>query len=212
MKSVLTHILRILLFFTLVMGHMAAAEEPSINQSVEQYSAVSEIYGGAISHAHGALSVNQASGDGNAQNNSRAIAVTQDGGVAVAYTMNSQVVTLNQTSFPDTAVSRISDQAFNGVSGLISVNQASGAQNRQLNAFAMALSINGELSDASLAKTYTEATVAEPDGISPLNSVRSVDVDSTAFVGAGGIVQINQASGLGNATSNRFEISVGHAD
>ncbi|NIP53262.1 MAG: hypothetical protein GWO08_11370 [Gammaproteobacteria bacterium] len=126
MERFIMRLLLALSISSLAMSHMTMADEFSVNQSVEQYSAVSEIYGEAISQAHGAFSVNQASGDGNAQNNSRAIAVTQEAGVAIAITVNKQAVEMSMAAMPDEAISRISDNAFNGTSGLIAINQASG--------------------------------------------------------------------------------------
>ena len=174
----------------------------------EQYTATSEIVGDSLSQVHGTLSVNQAAGDSNAQSNSRAIAVSQESGLAIAYTYDKQSVDMNQVTIPDVAVTRISDQAFGGAGGLISINQASGAQNMQLNAFAMAMNITGELSDASLAGTLADAPVALPGSTVPSDTQRAALIDSTAFTGATGVVQINQAAGSGNVAFNRFEMSM----
>lgn len=187
------------------------AEEFTANQSVEQYSAVSEIYGEAISQVHGALSVNQASGDGNAQNNSRAISVTQ-GGVAVAITVNKQAAEMSMADMPDEAISRISDNAFSGTSGLIAINQTTGANNMQFNGVAIAMSIQGELSDAALAQTHSNTSLGDPGDLLPVNTIRAAEIDSTAFSGASGVIQINQSSGMGNVSSNLFELSMGQAD
>lgn len=182
----------------------ATAQEPGLGQTM----ATTEIYGDSLSQVHGGLGVNQAAGDANAQSNSRAIAMSLDGGVAIAYTFDKQDIDLNQVVMPDVAVSRIADNAFNGTSGLISINQASGVQNVQLNAFAMAMSINGELSDVTLAETHSDAPVNWPDSPVPVTTQREAHVENTAFVGATGIVQLNQASGSGNIASNHFEMSM----
>lgn len=175
----------------------------------DQYTTASEIDGDSLSQIHGVLGVNQAAGDSNAQSNSRAIAVSQDGGVAIAYTFDKQSVDLNESAIPEVALSRIGENAFNGTSGLISVNQASGVQNMQLNAFAMAMNINGELSDTDLAGTLSDTPVDWPESAVPSNTQRAAIIDSTAFVGATGVVQLNQTAGSGNIASNRFEMSVG---
>lgn len=182
----------------------ANAQGPGLEQTMS----TTEIHGDSLSEVHGVLGVNQAAGDANAQSNSRAIALSLDGGVAIAYTFDKQVVDLNEVVIPDVAVSRIGDHAFNGTSGLISINQASGVQNMQLNAFAMAMSINGELSDATLSETHSDAPVSWPDNPAPVSTQREAHVENTAFVGATGIVQLNQASGSGNIASNRFEMSM----
>lgn len=210
-KPEVTHLVKALLVFSFTASQVTVAEGLTAN-SLEQYTAISEIYSDSLSGVYGALSVNQASGDNNSQSNSRAIAVTQDGGIAIAYTSDNQAFDSSQANIPDTAVSRISDHAFSGTTGLVSINQVSGANNRQLNAFAMATSINGELSDASLAETYTNVPNTGLDSTPASTTQRTVHLDSTAFTGASGIVQINQTSGLGNATSNRFEMSMGHPD
>ncbi len=197
-------------FVVFALTRSAMAEDVSVNQLLEQYSVISEISGDSLSQVHGALSINQAAGDGNAQNNSRSIALTQDGGIAIAYTYDKQDVDMSQAEFPDHAVSLISDNAFNGTTGVISINQVSGASNIQLNAFATAMSINGELSDITLAETHSNVPVAGPEIELPVNTTRAAHIDSTAFVRASGLVQLNQTSGSGNVTSNRFEMSMGN--
>ncbi|NIP53263.1 MAG: hypothetical protein GWO08_11375 [Gammaproteobacteria bacterium] len=74
------------------------------------------------------------------------------------------------------------------------------------------MSIQGELSDAALAQTHSDTSLGEPGDLLPVNTVRSVEIDSTAFNGASGVIQINQSSGLSNASSNLFELSMGQAD
>lgn len=193
---------------SVVLSCPAVAAEVMVDLTAEQYTATSEIFGDSLSQVHGALSVNQAAGDSNAQSNSRAIAVSQEGGIAIAYTYDKQSVDMNQVTSPDVAVTRISDQAFSGAGGLISINQASGEQNMQLNAFAMAMSITEELSDASLAGTLTDAPVNLPVSTVPSTTQRAAQIDSTAFGGATGIVQVNQTAGSGNIAFNRFEMSM----
>jgi len=170
--------------------------------------AESEINGKALSNVSGALGVNQAAGDGNAQANSRAIAVSQGQGVAIAYVGTAQASESNSFAMPDVAIARIADTAFQNVSGLISVNQAGGVSNMQLNTFVLSRSINGEVSDAALADTLADATAASGEGSSSSSSRRIAEVESGAFSGASGVVQLNQAAGSGNLTSNRFEMSL----
>jgi len=40
------------------------------------------------------------------------------------------------------------------------------------------------------------------------NTIRQASVEKTAFVGASGLVQINQLAGSGNATANNFAVRV----
>ncbi len=194
-----------------LISSVANADGVTVLQEADGYSAISEIYGDSLSQMNGALSVNQAAGDSNAQNNSRAIAVTQDGGVAIAYIFDKQSVEMNGADIPDVAISRISDQAFSGVNGLIGISQASGVQNRQLNAFAMAISVSGAVSDLTLAETYADAPVVLPENPQAVTASRTARIENTTFIGAAGVVQINQTSGSGNVNLNRIEMSTGNA-
>ena len=169
--------------------------------------ATAEIVGDSLSQMRGVVGINQAAGDANAQSNSRAIAISRDGGIAIADTIDRQQASLNQVAMPDVAVTRIGDNALSGTHGLIGINQTSGVQNIQLNAAAIAMSINGELSDATLARTLSDAPAVVPDSTDSVNTQRQVQIDSTAFVGAAGLVQLNQTAGSGNISSNRFEMA-----
>lgn len=186
-------------------GRLHAEGNPSIvlNSAI----AKSEIDGMALTNVTGSVSVNQAAGDGNAQANNRAIAISQGEGVAIAYVVTEQGRSANHFDMPDIAIARISDSAFQNATGLISVNQAGGVSNTQMNTFVLSGSINGEISDAALAETLADATVGLDEEGSSSMTRRTADISSGAFSGASGIVQLNQAAGSGNLTSNRFEMS-----
>lgn len=170
------------------------------------YQAQSLIESQALSQVHGLIGVNQSAGDANVQANDRAIAVSADGGVAIAQIHSLQALEANQANMPEAAVTRIENGSFHKASGLISVNQVSGVSNRQANAFAMATSIEGELSDLALAVTLSDAPAARSGPATPSASRRDVHVDADAFVAAQGVVQLNQAAGKGNVASNRIEM------
>lgn len=183
-------------------GYAGDALPVTVNPALAE----SEIHGMALSNVSGVVSVNQAAGDGNAQANSRAIAVSGEQSVALAYVVTGQSSMDNNFSMPEVAITRISDSAFQNSSGLLSVNQAGGVSNLQLNTFVLSGSINGEVSDAALAETLTDAAAVPVEGASS-TSRRSAMIEGGAFVGASGVVQLNQAAGSGNLTSNRFEMS-----
>lgn len=169
--------------------------------------ATSEITGEALGQLRGVVGVNQAAGDMNLQSNSRAIAVSSGDGVAIANTIDRQQPGSNQAAMPEVAVTRIGENALAGAHGLIGINQVIGVQNAQLNAFALATSSNGGLSDAALAATLAEPTVAT-ESTDFVNTSRQVHVDNTALSGATGVVQLNQTAGTGNISSNRIEMSM----
>lgn len=174
-----------------------------------RYLTSSTIDGRAAQGATGAISVNQAAGDLNAQANLRAIAVGEQ---ARASINAGALRTHNVITAPDVATARIGGQAFSRANGLISINQASGGGNAELNAVAMTLARQGirEASDEQLlagapASNGGQAPVTDTDA---RTRVRSAVVESTAMKGTSGVVQLNQIAGSGNATANVLTLGV----
>ena len=104
----------------------------------------------------------------------------------------------------DLHIARISDDAFAGARGVITVNQVAGSHNAQINAVVNAAGPVVLGSDALL--------VAQRPGASARGAgtaSRSVaDISGNAFRSASGIVQINQIAGGGNVVHNAFSLRV----
>lgn len=171
------------------------------------YSAVSTISGNALSGVSGAVNVNIASGDSNLQSNSGAIAV---GSHALASNIVVQQGNANHGLEPDRASVRIGDNALSRSSGWISVNQAAGTQNVQSNTMSVALGVRGSsLTSENLSQVLSGGSGQELDSDDSRSSRRDVEVESSAFRGTTGVVQVNQSAGRGNATRNNFSFRMG---
>jgi len=109
-------------------------------------SAVSLIGGNAFSNASGLISINHASGAGNAQLNDVAIGIAI-GGVALTeseldLTVTGQPVSqLSQGGGAQHREAMISESAFNGTSGVVQINQLAGSGNATSNSFGLSVSL-----------------------------------------------------------------------
>ncbi|NLB58064.1 MAG: hypothetical protein GX805_06290 [Gammaproteobacteria bacterium] len=188
---------------------------PAHAQSADEYAAMLEslaqtsIDDGAFAGASGAMAVNMAAGDFNLQANARAIAVGEHAAASAGALQHGHADVANA---PDHATAVISGTAFQGASGLASINQASGTGNAELNAITVALAERGirETPDAQLASMdFASAgvqAISEPGAAR--TQTRRVGVERSALQGFGGILQLNQVAGARNATENRLVISV----
>jgi len=156
----------------------------------------------ALAGAKGRVGLNMAAGDANVQANSAALAT---GELARATSTVDQTLDATKLQAPSTAVAVITDRAFSNAAGLISVNQASGTGNLQVNSLAIGLGSHAEaVSESRLSAITTRATPKGVDG----TRTRSAVIADTAFEGARGLVQVNQAAGSGNSTANHFALIV----
>lgn len=172
------------------------------------YSAQNVIQGNSLSGVHGTAGVNMAAGENNAQSNSGAIAV---GEYAAATNTILQMTTANGGFMPDRARLAIEGQAFNNSIGWMAVNQTIGLGNAQSNSIAIASGIRGKImTDNSLGQVVSQqqALVGNHE-IDSEPQQHTVEIDSSAFSGSRGIIQVNQSLGTGNATSNSFELRMG---
>lgn len=198
--------------YVLLSAALAAAPTLAMAQSGDDYTqmlgylADSRIDGRALSNASGAIAVNQAAGDLNLQANLRAMA---NGGRAQAQVQAIQIHAGDRYDTPLHASATLGGDALSGASGIASINQASGSGNTELNAVAATLADQGirETNDDTLASFASaggqgEAADGQPGG------TRSVGVESTALRGFGGVLQLNQIAGSGNATGNQLSLSV----
>ncbi|WP_093138036.1 hypothetical protein [Pseudoxanthomonas sp. GM95] len=171
----------------------------------------SRIDGQALTEASGAIAVNLAAGDANLQANLRSIARGQQADALVdARQLSSGDRVIDND--PMHASASIGGNALNGASGLVSINQASGSGNAELNVVTAALAERGirETSDEALALPVRDASAGERSSqdTSGPRGLRSVAVESTALQGFEGVLQLNQIAGSGNTTSNQVGISV----
>jgi len=157
----------------------------------------------ALSGARGRIAVNAASGLNNQQANAASVAL---GGQTSTYSSVSQ-------GGSDTVVrsSPVNNQAWilGGVlshsRGLLSINQASGDQNRQNNALAVDVADLASQGDDILAANTAGPALASPRP-SALGGKREAGIAEGAFNGANGVLQINQTAGMQNVTSNVIQL------
>lgn len=188
----------------------ACAQSASDYDGMLSYLANSRIGDQAFQGATGALAVNMAAGDLNLQANLRSIA---NGGRAAADIVSVQRLRGNRFNPPLHAVASIGDSAFGGASGLLSINQASGSANAELNTVSATLAQQGirEATDAALAASASSASAGgrtSRESSVPATGTRQAAVEATALEGFNGVMQLNQIAGSGNATSNQFGLSV----
>ncbi len=193
----------------LLAGHAHAQQAQDEYTDMLQYLAHSRIGDNVLVGASGAIAVNLAAGDLNQQANLRSIAIGDRAQASVAALQRSQA---DVGTAPDHAIAVISGNALQGAGGLASINQASGTGNAELNAVTVALAQRGirETPDALLASAdFASAgvqAISEPGAAR--TQTREVGVEGSALQGFDGVLQLNQAAGVANATENRLLISV----
>ena len=170
------------------------------------YLADTRIDGRALSNASGAIAVNQAAGDLNLQANLRALA---SGGRAAASVQSTQIHASDRYDTPRAASATLAGDALSGASGIASITQASGSGNAELNVVAATLAEQGirETNDDTLASFASAGGQGQAEKGQP-GGTRNVGVESTALRGFGGVLQLNQIAGSGNATGNQLSLSV----
>lgn len=161
-----------------------------------------------FANSKGAIGLNMAAGDGNAQLNAGALAVAVGQGVASLVTAK-QNVQLNEIAASTLQRSTIATGALANVSGLVSVNQVSGESNAQANGFAIGLGLEGQvLAEADLAAEVTGNLTYQETGEGAADRSLEARIENGAFRAAKGLVQINQLAGAGNKTANKFALEV----
>lgn len=176
------------------------------------YLVSSHIDGRAFVGASGAIGANLAAGDHNLQANLRSFA---SGGQADALVNATQVRDNDHYNTPTHAAASIGGQAFGQASGLVSINQASGSGNAEMNLVTATLAYQGirETTDGNLSSAISASAGGQgaPDPGVTRPGTRSVAVESTAMQGFEGVLQLNQIAGSGNSISNQLGLSVdGH--
>jgi hypothetical protein len=185
----------------LLMGPVSAARAQSLDGGMRGDSVL--IDAEALSGSRGRIALNAAAGLNNQQANAASVAI---GSQSATFTSVGQ-------SAPDAALrsSSVDNQAWilNGVMGaargLMSINQASGDQNRQSNTMRVEIADVAASSDDVLAATVSGQPAAARTASNPAGR-RDVGIAEGAFSGANGIVQINQAAGMQNVTANTVQL------
>lgn len=192
----------------LILAAPACAQQADDYAALLEYLAQTRIDEGAFTGASGAIAVNMAAGDLNQQANLRSIAIGRSASASVGALQRNHA---SIATAPDHASAVIGGSAFQGAGGLVSINQASGAANAELNAVAVALAQQGirEAPDAMLASAdFASAGLqAIPEPGAARTQTRRVGVEGSALQGFEGVLQLNQAAGTGNAVENRLLIS-----
>lgn len=193
----------------------SAALSTGVNAGDDDYSAMlgyltsSRLDDRVLQGAEGSVAANLASGDLNSQANLRAFATGPDG---QAWIGAHQRMLGNQADVPLESQASIAGHVLAGAHGLVSINQASGTANAQLNAVAAALASQGirETTDGSLSAVVSASAEVQPGagaGV-PGEGTRSVSVAAGAMEGFRGLLQLNQTAGSRNATGNVLTLSV----
>lgn len=172
--------------------------------------------------ATGNLSINIAAGDGNLQANQRAlqqgvtalatIAPTSSGGSALAPNTENPNP---QNHLGQVAQTEIGGQAFSHASGFLGINQVSGVGNAQLNS----IEVGGAVTSLGQIRATEEGATssslpnstdrnAGQSGTKDASDSYSAIIGDGALSGFGGVLQINQVSGIGNVTANHFSVSM----
>lgn len=153
----------------------------------------------------GVASINQASGRGNVQANLAAFALGGD-----ARTTALQAAAVEAGDAAQGASVRIGDAALSGTTGVLSVNQAAGAANAQLNLLAV-----GDLAEASVLQTVdvtalaaVAAGAAAPADPAAPRPLRDASIEGAALAHPQGVLQLNQTAGVGNASANAIVLHI----
>lgn len=170
-------------------------------------SADSRIDGNALAGADGSIKVNQAAGELNLQANLHSMA---NGAQASSSVRSLQQRQANLYNTPMQASAVIGGNALAGASGIASINQASGGGNAELNSVNATLASQGirEASDEAMTSSEVLASAGGQPIVTDPRATRRVGVEESALRGFDGVLQLNQIAGSGNATENRFSISV----
>lgn len=184
-----------LLFLALSCTASALAAQPvdnnaSINASGQGYK--------------GNVTVNQAAGDQQQQNNSRAIAINHD---ATATTQVRQRIDSPASSAINARAS-ISGNAFSNGTGMIGINQSAGANTQQVNAVRVSISANPQSIDDSVLEQQNVTLLNGSGATNQTPGSRQVTTSDQAFTGSRGVIQLNQSAGVGNRMANTLSVRV----
>lgn len=185
----------------------AQSRADSYNGMLSYLSTDARMEGGALAGANGSIKVNQAAGDLNLQANLHSMANGEQASASVRSVQQRQSNLFNS---PMQATATIGGNALAGAGGIASINQASGGGNAELNSVTATLAAQGirEASDEAMTSSEVLASAGGQSIVTDPRATRRVGVEASALRGFDGVLQLNQIAGSGNATENRFSISV----
>lgn len=196
-----------LLALLLIGSAQAQSRGDSYAGMLSYLSADAHIDGNALAGADGSIKVNQAAGELNLQANLHSMA---NGAQASSSVRSLQQRQANLYNTPMHASAVIGGNALAGAGGIASINQASGGGNAELNSVNATLAAQGirEASDEAMTSSEVLASAGGQPIVTDPRATRRVGVEESALRGFDGVLQLNQIAGSGNATENRFSISV----
>jgi hypothetical protein len=113
------------------------------------------------------------------------------------------------------SVASIGGQALGHAAGLISINQASGTANAQLNTASVVLAQQG-IREASTDQWFADVCACKQQATSAGQGqqgsgtrLHAAAVEAEAMQGVQGVVQLNQIAGSNNLTANHLLIDAG---
>lgn len=185
----------------------SAKQESSYEGMLAYLSANSRIDAQAFANSHGVIAINQASGDLNLQANSHSIAI---GTIANAQIDQLQHHSNDISNSPLHAEASIGGNALREASGIVSINQASGGSNVELNSMQLTLAQQGirEASNEAMAASSAFASAGGQYVNRDPQATRKVAVEASALRGFAGVLQLNQVAGSGNGLENKISISI----
>ncbi|MDE3022593.1 MAG: hypothetical protein KGI54_12140 [Pseudomonadota bacterium] len=156
-----------------------------------------------LNNVHGAIEINEAAGASNQQANLGALSF---GSTAFSHTSWQASTDPLSALYPDNSEVWISN-AFQNSAGWLAINQAAGSSNQQGNAMDLSSGLTAiTANDTLLAMTSPNQASSVANGFSTRTS--HLGINDTAFEGAHGVIQINQAGGTGNSSFNHFSLTV----
>jgi hypothetical protein len=188
--------LRPLLVLALLGASCAAQAQTTPSAMVDVQSVIGA---GAVTGATGVVAINETSGLDNVQANQ---GVLMNGPAPLNLTGSLQGA--SSSAKTTAARSDIGNNAFSNTAGLLEVNQSAGVANLQRNSAVIgAAPVEGEIvADGVL--SATTAKNGSPARLTDNHDAREVSIGTDALKNVSGIVQINQAAGTGNVSSNSF--------
>ncbi len=172
-------------------------------------SAQSLISDNAMSGIRGSTMTNVAAGNGNLQANVANIIMSSNG--QGAETLNGKVVQAGQADSGNAyhrQQTSISGNSFANSVGTLAINQAAGSSNAESNQLNVVIGTLKPVSNQILSQSLTGPNTTGSGEGKTGGSMAQVSVSADAFKGAGGIAQVNQISGSGNAAANSFALGV----
>lgn len=161
--------------------------------------------GGSGNDATGNIGINVASGTGNGQSNTAALAAVDAEYVfASAQTFSDQVNSGVVTTAPGTYDTAFIEESLVGASGNVGVNVAAGDSNLQANQTAAAVSSTGTIAKA----TGTSIQTLNGTYVIGLGQTNLAYLSAGSLSGAVGNIGVNVVAGVGNAQHNSLSLAV----